>query len=90
MNIIFSDYFKYKAQLRGFKLDTLEDILHYSPERYFDTMTHRIIAVGKHDTRLVMIPYEQQNDALSPVTVHAVTRQQITYRLKTGRFTIYE
>ncbi len=83
---IFSDYIKYKAASRGFSLEQIEQILMYSEERYFDTVTHRMIAIGKHDNRVVMIPYEITADALTPVTIHATTRQQIKFRLKTGRF----
>lgn len=90
MDVIFSDYFHYKAKLRGFDLTKLEDILRYSPERYVDTVTNRLIVIGRHDNRIVMIPYEQYDDNVTPVTVHVVTRQQITYRLKTGRLVIYE
>jgi hypothetical protein len=80
----------YKAKLRGFELNKLEHILRYSPERYFDIATQRMITVGRHDESLVMIPYEQQDGIFTPITVHVVTRQQITYRLKTGRLTMYE
>ena len=34
--------------------------------------------------------YEKSDDKVTPVTVHVVTRQQITYRLKTGRLVLYE
>jgi len=86
MKFIFSDYVKRKAQLREFDLTKIEQILRYSEERYFDTVTHRMIAVGKHDNRLVMIPYEKSVDSIMPVTIHAPTRQQLKFRLKTGRF----
>jgi len=33
-----------------------------------------------------MIPYEAEARTITPVTVHATTRQQINLRLKTGRF----
>jgi hypothetical protein len=45
-----------------------------------------MIAIGKHDNRLVIIPYEISADIIAPVTIHATTRQQIKFRLKTGRF----
>jgi len=45
-----------------------------------------MIAVGKHDNRLVIIPYDKSVDSIMPVTIHATTRQQIKFRLKTGRF----
>jgi hypothetical protein len=57
-NIIWSDYLQYRAKLRGFELAKIEEILKYSGERYYDTETGRLIAVGKHDNRLVIIPYE--------------------------------
>ena len=85
-SIAWTDYIKYRADSRGFKLDKIEEILRYSTERYFDTVTRRTIAVGRHDNRLVMIPYEQRQDTIIPTPIHATTRQQINFRLKTGRF----
>jgi hypothetical protein len=54
-----------------------------------DIETGRTVVIGKHDNRLVIVPYESNGDLVIPVTVHATTRQQIRFRLKTGRF-IYE
>jgi len=88
-SIIWSDYIKYRANFRGFELTKIENILRYSGERYFDTITRRMIAVGSHDDCLVMIPYEKNDDSITLITIHATTRQQINFRLKTGRF-VYE
>jgi len=55
-DVVWTDYMKYRAGLRGFELSKVEDILRHSGERYFDTATQRIIAAGKHDDSLVMIP----------------------------------
>lgn len=77
---------KYRIKLRGFDLKKIEDILRYSRERYFDTATQRLIVVGKYNKSLVMIPYEQKEKVIIPITVHITTRQQINFRLKTGRF----
>ena len=85
-SIVWTDYIKYRADLRGFELKKIEDILRYSGERYFDTATRRLIVVDKHDERLVVIPYEKKEHEIIPVTVHTTTRQQINFRLKTGRF----
>lgn len=87
--IVWSDYLRYRSELRGFELSKIENILRHSGERYFDTATRRLIVVGKHDDRLVIIPYEKQGNEITPVTIHATTHQQINFRLKTGRF-IYE
>ena len=54
--IEWSDYMKYRIDLRGFQFKKIENILRYSDERYFDTITQRNIAVGRHDGHLVMIP----------------------------------
>jgi hypothetical protein len=85
--IIWSDYLKYRAALRGFDLLTLEQIIRHSSERYLDTETGRSVVVGRHHRQLVMIPYEIAEEAIVPVTVHAIKRQQIRFRLRTGRFT---
>jgi hypothetical protein len=45
------------------------------------------IVVRRHDQQLVMIPYEVSGDTITPITVHAITRQQIRFRLRAGRFT---
>lgn len=81
-----SGYLRYRVDLRGFEPAKIEKILRYSVERYFDTITRRMIAVGRHDDRLVMVPYEEKEDTITPVTIHVTTRQQINFRLKTGRF----
>ena len=87
--IVWSEYIKYRAELRGFELTKIESILRYSGERYIDTVTRRLIVVGRYDDQLVMISYEIKGNEIRPVTIHASTRQQINFRLKTGRF-IYE
>ena len=84
--INWTNYLKYRAALRGFDLEKLEDIIRHSPERYFDTETQRHVAVGRHNLQLAMIAYDLENDTMIPVTVHTITRQQIRFRLNTRRF----
>jgi len=55
----------------------------------YDTETFRMVVIGNHDKRLVIIPYETADNTVIPVTIHAITRQQIKFRIKTGRL-IYE
>jgi hypothetical protein len=86
IEIIWTDYMQYRARLRGFDLARVEHIVRYSRERYFDTVTGRLIAVGRIDDLLVIIPYDTDQGSITPVTIHATTRQQINFRLKTGRF----
>ncbi|MEA3544991.1 MAG: hypothetical protein U9R69_07205 [Thermodesulfobacteriota bacterium] len=87
LEIIWTDYLKFKAKLRGFNLEHIEKIIRYSSERYFDTTTERLVVVGKHTTILVMIPHETTEDGtVTPITIHATTRQQVNYRVKSGRF----
>ena len=87
MQIVWTEYLQYKAQLRGFDLLRIEAILKSSPERYFDTATRRRVAIGRHGDELVMIPYEAEENSVTPVTIHVTTRTQILVRIKTGRFT---
>ncbi|CAN5664296.1 hypothetical protein BH18ACI1_BH18ACI1_13890 [soil metagenome] len=86
-DIVWTEYLQYRVGLRGFDLARLERIIRHSSERYYDTETGRTIAVGRHNKQLVMIPYEQNENTVIPVTIHAITRQQIRFRLQTGRFT---
>ena len=84
---VFTDYLKYRTELRGFDLTQVEHILRYSQERYFDIETHRLIVVGEQGSKWVMIPYEESETEITPVTIHTTTRQQIKFRLTTGRLT---
>ena len=86
MIVVWTDYMKYKATLRGFVLVKIENVVRFTSERYFDTATGRRVAIGHHDNELVMIPYEADENSITPVTIHVTTRQQIEFRIKTGRF----
>mgnify|MGYP001124049048 CR=1 FL=1 len=86
IEIEWTAYMHYRAELRGFDLDELEEIVRYSSERYRDTASGRLVVVGHHGRKLVLIPYEVQKNVVTPITVHATTRQQINFRLRTGRF----
>jgi hypothetical protein len=83
--IVWTDYMKYRLSLRGYDLATVENILRYSSERYLDTATGRVVAIGRHERLLVIIPYERDGATIIPVTIHATSRQQINSRLKSGR-----
>jgi hypothetical protein len=87
--IVWTEYMRYRAGLRGFDLARIEDIVRHSPEQYFDIATGRRVAVGRHDHLLVIVPYEMSESTITPITVHTTTRQQINFRLRTGRF-VYE
>jgi hypothetical protein len=84
--IVWTEYMKYRISLRGYALTTVEQILRYSSERYVDTVTGRLVAIGRHEKLFVMIPYELKGRTLTPVTIHAISRQQINFRIKSGRF----
>lgn len=88
-SLVITDYFKYRCTLRSFDLAQLETVVRYSSERYYDTETQRHIIIGDSGGKLVMIAYEEDAQTITPVTVHAINRQQIRFRLTTGRF-IYE
>lgn len=83
--IVWTEYMLYRLSLRGYDHATIENILRYSSERYLDTVTQRLVAIGRQEKLLVMIPYEQKDDTVTPVTIHATSRQQINSRLKSGR-----
>ena len=84
--VTWTEYLEYRARTREYDLDVIEHIARLSTERYYDTATLRSVAVGKHDKRLVLVPYDSDEDSITPVTIHAVTRPQIEFRIRTGRF----
>ena len=86
MEVAWTEYFRYRATLRGFDLDRIEEILKHSTERCVDTATDRRIAVGRCGRALVLVPYETDNEVIIPITVHATTRRQIALRVQTERF----
>ncbi len=87
VEVIWTEYMQYRIELRGYNLAKIEYIVRYSTERYVDTTTGRRIVVGRYDDKLVMIPCDIDENSVRPVTIHATTRQQIRFRIKTGRFT---
>lgn len=88
-NFIVTEYLAYRVELRKFELSFIEHIVRHGQERYFDTETGRRIVIGEHRQYLVMIAYEENDTAITPVTIHATSRQQVKFRINTGRF-IYE
>lgn len=86
LHVIWTDYIKYRLKLRNFDLAGIEHILRFSGERYRDVITGRLVAVGQHGKSLVMVPYEYSDGKITPITVHVTSRQQIQFRIKTGRF----
>lgn len=86
-SVVWTQYLRYRAELRGYDIKLLESIIRHSSERYYDTETGRSIVIGRHLKQVVMMPYEVCDDFVTPITVHPVTRQQIRFRLQTGRFT---
>lgn len=87
--IVWTDYMMYRLDLRGYIAETVEHIVRYTTERYIDSATGRLVAIGRHDQILVMIPYEQKENTITPITIHATNRQQINSRIKSGRL-VYE
>lgn len=87
MEIQWTDCMRFRAKARGFELVQIERILRYSLERYIDQATGRMVAVGRHNQRLIIVPYEIESGVIRPITVHDSTRLQIIARLQSGRFT---
>lgn len=85
--LVWTGYMLYRADLRGFDLARIEEIVRYSAERYLDSATGRLIAVGRCANRLVVVPYEADEGTIRPVTAHAITRAQLDARIRSGRLT---
>ncbi len=49
MRIVWTEYLRYRAALRGFELAVVEHIVRDSTERYLDHVTGSHIAIGPHE-----------------------------------------
>jgi RNA:NAD 2'-phosphotransferase (TPT1/KptA family) len=83
--IVWTEYLRHRARVRGFDLAVIEHIVRFASERYFDVDTRRMVAIGRHRRSLVLIPYDEDEQTMTPVTIHATTRQQLIFRLQQGR-----
>ncbi len=86
MEIEWTNYFRDRCKQRCFDLERAEYMIRYSHERYFDVDSYRKIVVGSMHDRLVLIPYEEKDGIVTPVTIHATDRKQINFRTRSGRF----
>lgn len=86
MEIEWTGYFRNRCIQRHFSIKKAEDVIRYSNEKYVDVDSSRRIVVGAADNRLILIPYEEKDNIITPVTIHETDRKQINFRIKTGRF----
>jgi hypothetical protein len=84
--IRWTDYLVYKMNVRGYQKEKIEHIIRFSLERYFDTETRRYVIIGMHGDKEVIIPFDKEGKTIIPVTIHAISRQQIRFRKLSGRF----
>lgn len=84
--MIWTEYLDYRMKTRGYDKEKIEHIIRYSSERYFDTETRRNVVTGRHGTKEVLIPFDKKGKTVVPITIHAISRQQIRFRILSGRF----
>ncbi|MCA9441138.1 MAG: hypothetical protein KC964_10055 [Candidatus Omnitrophica bacterium] len=88
--ILWTDYFLHRAKVRHLDLATIERIVRYSNERYWDQVSGRIVVVGRAGKQLLTIPYEEKEQTFTPITAHVTTRAQVSSRIRDGRYSIHE
>lgn len=80
MRIVWTAYMKYKSKLRGFNLLQIEDVINSSSERYLDTITGRRVIVGKYESKLILIPYEMDENSVINCPHHDASTNQFSYK----------
>lgn len=50
---------QYRARVRGFELEKLEQIVLHSTERYHDSETGRPVVIGHYGKKLVIVPMKR-------------------------------
>ncbi|MBI5700092.1 hypothetical protein HZC35_07320 [Candidatus Saganbacteria bacterium] len=72
--------------------DLAKDILIFAVERYYDTITHYLIALGrgkyKGKTRVFAVTYKEdwENKVVEVITIHPLKTGQKDNRIKSGRW----
>ncbi len=88
--IRYTEYMRDRMEFRHVSQEVVESVLLTAIEHYFDIGTGRFMAVqrvryqGRYQ-RLV-VAYEEQENEITAVTVHTVTKRQVQARIQRQRW----
>ncbi|OGC04196.1 hypothetical protein A2276_06280 [candidate division WOR-1 bacterium RIFOXYA12_FULL_43_27] len=91
--IKYSNHLRERIRLRELPYNLAKDVLIFAVERYYDTATHYLVAVGKNKYKKKMrdlaVIYREDaaSKILEAITIHPLKHGQKENRIKTGRWT---
>lgn len=90
--IRYSNHLLERIKIRALPFELAKDILIFAVERYYDTITRHLIAVGKgkykEKVREFAVVYREDWDSrlVEVVTIHPLKSGQKENRIRTGRW----
>jgi len=90
--IKYSSHLRERIRIRELPYDLAKDILIFATERYYDTMTHHLVAIGKGKykgkIREFVVVYREDplNKVVEVITIHPLKLDQKENRIKKGRW----
>ncbi|OGB90963.1 hypothetical protein A2625_06690 [candidate division WOR-1 bacterium RIFCSPHIGHO2_01_FULL_53_15] len=90
--IKYSNHLKERVKTRKLPFGLARDILIFAIERYHDTMTHYLVAIGAGEyegkTREFAVTYKEdwQRKIVEAITIHPLKQKQRENRIKSGRW----
>lgn len=90
--IKYSNHLRERIRIRELPYDLAKDILIFAVERYYDTITQHLIAIGKgkykRKIREFAVIYKEdwENRVVEVVTIHPLKPGQKENRVKNGRW----
>lgn len=89
-HIRYSDHLTFRLSVREIDYDLPANIYHASKEKYYDTATDLLIAVGKtlHKGayREFAVTYRETDDEILLITIHPLKQHQKENRIQTNRW----
>lgn len=90
MKVILQPHLKIRLKQRKIPQNYPGKILAKSDTRYFDTLTGHLIAIGElqynKKLRLMAVVYDIISDEIQVITIHPVSKQEITNKVQRKRW----
>lgn len=88
--ITYTPHLLFRLKLREISYDLPEQVFTNSREKYFDTETEHVLAVGsllyKGPMREFVVVYEEEKEHIRLITIHPLKPYQKSHRLRSGRW----
>jgi len=92
--IKYTDHLKLRISLRGFPEELPLRVYKEAERRFYDEKSGHFIALKKMfyagRERFIIVVYDVRNGVVELITVHPISKRQVEYRVKSGRWKLVE